>query len=134
MPPKARVPGATIRRDTLSHAQLKDIAKPTHKLTTYALPFLRKGQNEPEWRRFTHDGLKKFLAEYKADDPDGAAEWKAYAVRERWTFATLKEVATERREVNVYFSGVRIDEPNGKIVRRIKPKHTKKPRKPRGKK
>lgn len=117
LPPKQRTPGAKVKRTRMTEKQVRDL-KPgagKHELTTYALPFLRKGQLEPEWRRFTRSQLTKFLAEYKADDPEGAAEWKSYAVKETWSFDTVAEVRTMRKDTNLYFSGVRIDAPEGKI-------------------
>ena len=121
LPPKTKTPGATIKRTRLSEKQVRDL-KPgaDHTLTTYALPFLRKGQVEPEWRRFTRAQLTKFLNEYKADDPEGKAEWKSYAVKETWTFTSKAEVADMRRETNLYFSGVRITEPKGKIKKTLR--------------
>jgi hypothetical protein len=124
LPPKTKTPGAKIKRTRMSEKQVRGL-KPggrDHKLTTYALPFLRKGQLEPEWRRFTRTQLTKFLEEYKGDDPDGAAEWRSYAVKEEWTFATKQEVSEMRKEINIFFSGVRIDEPHGKIKKRLKNK------------
>lgn len=123
LPPRQKTPGATISRKRISKAQLeKDGAdKAGAKLTTYALPFLRRGESEPEWRRFTREQLKKFLAEYKGDDTEGAAEWRSYAVRETWTFKTKTERAGFRKETDLYFSGVRISEPQGGITQRRKP-------------
>lgn len=117
-PPRTKTPGVKIRETELSREQLKKLKAPKHKLTTYALPFLRKGTDEPEWRRFTYKGLITFLHEYKPDDPEGAAEWKAYAVKEHWTFATIKEVTAKRAKANVYFSGIRITGPDGDEVQR----------------
>lgn len=127
LPPKTKTPGAKVKRTRMSEAEVRNL-KPTtkkHELTTYALPFLRRGQQEPEWRRFTRQQLTKFLAEYKGDDPEAAAEWKSYAVKETWTFDTKAEVKEKRAEVNVFFSGVRISEPHGKIKKTL-------PRKKRG--
>lgn len=95
------------------------------KLTTYALPFLRKGRVKPEWRRFTPSQLRKFLAEYKAGDEEGAAEWREYAVRETWTFETKRERGDFRRETDLYFSGVRIVAPNGAKAQRRAPNKKK---------
>jgi len=122
MPPATKTPGAKVKRTTLTEKQVREL-KPTtkNKMVTYALPFLRKGQLEPEWRRFTHAGLLKFLNEYKADDPEGKAEWRAYAVREEWFFDTPDEKKDMRRETDLYFSGVRIDAPKGGVVQRRKP-------------
>lgn len=133
-PPRQKVPGATIKSREISHKQLKNLKEPKHKLTTYALPFLRKGQDEPEWHRFTYTGLRKFLADYKPDDPEGAAEWQSYAVAEQWTFDTAKDVTEKRRETNVYFTGVRIAEPKGKIRKKIKRSKKKAAKRKRGKK
>lgn len=121
LPPKTKTPGAKVKRTRMTEKQLRDMkpAATKHELTTYALPFLRKGQLEPEWRRFTRTQLTKFLNEYKADDPEGAAEWRSYAVKETWTFDTKAEVKEMRKETNYYFSGVRIDAPSGKI-RKVK--------------
>ena len=121
LPPKTKTPGATIKRSRMTEKQLREL-KPQakeHNYTTYALPFLRKGQVEPEWRRFTRTQLSKFLEEYKGDDPEGKAEWRSYAVKETWTFETLREIADMRRETNLFFSGVRIDEPHGKIQKKL---------------
>lgn len=123
LPPKHKVPGATIRRKRISEREVRELS-PTggdYRLTTYALPFLRKGQEEPEWRRFTASGLTKFINEYKADDPEGGAEWKRYAVRETWTFETKTEKSDFRKEADVYFSGVRISEPQGGISQKRRP-------------
>lgn len=122
-PPRTKTPGATVKRSRLTEKQVRAL-KPggEYSLTTYALPFLRKGQEEPEWRRFTLKQLNQFLNEYKGDDPEGAAEWKSYAVKEVWTFETKTEVKEMRAEVNVFFSGVRIDEPQGKIRKQLKNK------------
>lgn len=121
LPPKSKTPGAKVRRSRMTEKQVRDL-KPNaggkHSLTTYALPFLRKGQSEPEWRRFTRTQLTKFLAEYKAGDDEGAAEWRSYAVKETWTFNTKSEVQDMRSEVNTFFSGVRVDQPVGKILKR----------------
>jgi hypothetical protein len=116
-------PGPTVKKSRISDAKLKALKEPKHKLTTYALPFLRRGQSDPEWRRFTYKGLRAFLAEYKGGDPEGAAEWQSYAVREEWTFppttpAEIKEIKTQ---ANLYFTGTRIDEPKGGIRQRRKP-------------
>lgn len=121
LPPKTKTPGASVKRTRMSEKEVRNLkpAGAKHELTTYALPFLRKGQVEPEWRRFTRTQLTKFLNEYKADDPEGAAEWKSYAVKETWTFDTVKEVREMRKETNIYFSGVRIDGPEGKIRKRL---------------
>ncbi len=59
---------------------------------------------------------------------EGAARWQSYAVREEWTFPTKAEKSEKRREAELYFSGKRIDEPRGRIRKRIKPKHAKKKR------
>ena len=91
-----------------------------YRLKTYALPFLRKGRDEPEWRRFTRAQLTKFLAEYKAGDEEGAAEWRSYAVEETWTFDTKTEKSDFRKDVDLYFTGRRIDEPKGKVRRQRK--------------
>ena len=121
LPPKTKTPGATIKRSRMTEKQVRELKPGTdHTLTTYALPFLRKGQVEPEWRRFTRAQLTKFLNEYKADDPEGKAEWKSYAVKETWTFTSKAEVADMRRETNLYFSGVRITEPKGKIKKTLR--------------
>lgn len=127
MPPKTKTPGATVRRSRMTEKQVREL-KPSqeHKLTTYALPFLRKGESEPEWRRFTAKQLTQFLNEYKADDPDGKAEWRSYAVKETWTFESKAQVKTMRDETNIYFSGVRIDEPQGRIRKRLKNKKARK--------
>ena len=117
-----------MRKSRVSEKQLKSLKEPKHKLTTYALPFLRKGQEEPEWRRFTYKGLRAFLAEYKPDDPEGAARWQSYAVREEWSFSNVEEKRETKREAELYFSGKRIDKPRGKIRKRIKPRHAKKKR------
>jgi hypothetical protein len=114
---KKAAPGPTVKKSRISDANLKALKEPKHKLTTYALPFLRRGQSEPEWRRFTYKGLRAFLAEYKGGDPEGAAEWQSYAVREEWTFppttpAEIKEIKTQ---ANLYFTGTRIDEPKGGV-------------------
>jgi hypothetical protein len=123
LPPKQKVPGATIKRSRMTEKQVRNIAPgKDRKLTTYALPFLRKGYAEPEWRRFTRSQLSKFLNEYKADDPEGKAEWRSYAVKEEWTFATKTEKTEFKRETDVYFSGVRISEPKGKIRKKLKAK------------
>lgn len=128
-PPATKTPGMRAKRSELTAKQVRNLKEPSHKLTTYALPFLRKGQDEPEWRRFTYKQLRQFIAEYKADDPEAGAEWMSYAVKEHWTFDTLAQVSEMRKETNVYFSGVRIDEPNGKIRKRVKrKKRTKKSR------
>lgn len=139
LPPRQKTPGATVKRTRISGKQLETL-KPSagHKLTTYALPFLRKGESEPEWRRFTHTGLAKFLYEYKTaqGDEEGAKEWRSYAVKEVWTFDTKAEVSGMRRDSNVFFSGVRIDGPSGKIQKRMSNKKgaNYKGRKKRGKK
>ncbi|MEB2619739.1 hypothetical protein, partial [Kocuria rosea] len=122
LPPKQKVDGATIKRTRMSETEVRNITPATqHKLTTYALPFLRKGQTEPEWRRFTREQLAKFLNEYKADDPEGKAEWRSYAVREDWTFGTKTERTEFRREADLYFTGVRISEPQGIKTQRRAP-------------
>src|SRR5579872_6633894 len=114
LPSKQKVPGAKITRKVLTEKEVRELTpKGGNKLTTYALPFLRKGQTEPEWRRFTRSQLTKFLAEYKEGDPDGAAEWRSYAVRETWTFPSKDAKSQFRKETDLYFSGVRIDEPQG---------------------
>lgn len=132
-PPKKTANGARIRQREISQKQLKNLPEPKHKLTTYALPFLRKGQEEPEWRRFTYRQLKQFLAEYKPDDPEGAAEWMSYAVAEHWTFPTKQQATDMRRDTNLYFSGRRINEPQGRIRKKIKPKHRAKKKRSKGK-
>jgi hypothetical protein len=129
LPPKTKTPGAKVTRKRMTEAEVRAI-KPSakkHELTTYALPFLRRGQQEPEWRRFTRTQLRKFMDEYKGDDPEAAEEWMSYAVKETWTFDTKAKVKEKRAEVNVFFSGVRIDQPHGKIRKTLK-------RKKRGKK
>lgn len=118
-PSKQKIPGATVRQSEVSAKQLKNLKAPKHTLTTYALPFLRKGHAEPEWRRFTYKQLRAFMAEYKPDDPAEAAEWMSYAVKEHWTFDTVAQVAGMRKETNLYFSGARISEPNGTIRKRV---------------
>lgn len=138
LPPKQKTPGATIKRSRMSEKQLREL-KPKGKeygLTTYALPFLRKGEIEPEWRRFTYRQLSKFLEEYKGDDPEGKAEWRSYAVKETWTFERPSDVTEMRRETNLFFSGVRIDEPHGQIKKKLSNKkgsnyRKRKPRKRR---
>lgn len=117
MPPATPVKDAKITRKKLTAKQLSKERKSA--LTTYALPFLRRGRDEPEWRRFTYTQLQKFMAEYKGDDPDAAEEWMSYAVRESWVFDTPDEKTEFRSEVNLYFSGRRIDEPHGKIRKKI---------------
>jgi hypothetical protein len=123
--------GPTVKKSRVSEKQMKALKEPKHKLTTYALPFLRRGEKEPEWRRFTYKGLRAFLAEYKAGDPEGAAEWQSYAIREEWTFppTTPAEITEIKREANLYFTGTRIDAPKGGIRRRRKP--NKKPHRSR---
>jgi hypothetical protein len=128
LPPKTKTPGAKVKRTRMSAKELKNVKVGKHKLVTYALPFLRKGQREPEWRRFTAKGLNQFLNEYKADDPEGKAKWKEYAVREEWTFETKTERTDFRHEADLYFSGRRIDEPNGVIRKVHANQHTKKKR------
>lgn len=121
LPPKQKATGgARVKRTRMTEKEVRAL-KPNDNfaLTTYALPFLRKGQQEPEWRRFTGPQLTKFLAEYKADDPDGAAEWRSYAVKETWTFPTKTDRKVFRSETNLYFSGVRVDGPKGKIKKRM---------------
>ena len=118
-PTKQKIPGAKITQSEVSEKQLKNLKAPKHTLTTYALPFLRKGQQEPEWRRFTYRQLRAFLAEYKPDDEE-AAEWMSYAVAEKWSFDTAAQVAGMRKETNLYFSGVRIAAPEGEIKKRVK--------------
>lgn len=115
MPPKQKTPGATIKRRVISEKDVRKIPAEggNYSMKTYALPFLRKGRPEPEWRRFTRSQLTKFLAEYKAGDEEGAAEWREYAVEETWTFGTKTEKADFRKDVDLYFSGRRIDQPNG---------------------
>lgn len=129
LPPKPRIPkGAKLKRSRMTRKEL-DAVKPTgNKLTTYALPFNRRGQLEPEWRRFTRSGLTRFLSEYKAGDEEGAAEWREYAVREQWIFETKPEKSDFRHDIELYFTGVRIDAPHGTIKkRRVKkaPGHSK---------
>lgn len=119
-PTKQKIPGARITQTEVSAKQLAKLKAPKHSLTTYALPFLRKGQQEPEWRRFTYKQLRAFLAEYKPDDPEGAAEWLSYAVAEKWSFDTVAQVAGMRKETNLYFSGVRISHPEGQIKKHVK--------------
>lgn len=80
---------------------------------------MRKGRPDPEWRRFTPEQLRKFLAEYK--DEEGAAEWREYAVRETWTFQTKSERKTFRKETDLYFSGVRIEAPQGGVTQKRAP-------------
>lgn len=113
MPPKQKTPGATIKRKRMTEKEVRELPPRGFDLTTYALPFLRKGQSEPEWRRFTRSQLTKFLAEYKAGDEEGAAEWRSYAVRETWTFTTKTEKSEFVTDTDLYFSGRRIDEPKG---------------------
>lgn len=134
MPPKQKTPGATIKRTRMTEKEVREVTpKTSHKLTTYALPFLRKGQTEPEWRRFTREQLAKFLNEYKADDPEGKAEWRSYAVREEWTFTTKTERTEFRREADLYFTGVRISEPQGGVTQRRAPNKKKHRGKRKGK-
>lgn len=125
MPPAAPSRGgAKVKRDVLTEKQVRGL-KPSegkYELTTYALPFHRKGRDEPEWRRFTRNQLIKFLEEYKGDNPDEMNEWKSYAVRETWTFPSRSEQTEMRRDVNLFFSGARIDEPNGEIVKKLQRK------------
>jgi hypothetical protein len=129
LPPKQKVPGATIKRRRMSEKEVRNLKpKGDHKLVTYALPFRRKGSEEPEWRRFTRAQLTKFLNEYKADDPEERAEWRSYAVREEWTFATKTERTSFREETDLYFSGVRISEPQGGFTAVHANQHTKKKR------
>lgn len=115
MPPKSKPPeGGKITRKRLSKKELE--REPRYKLTTYALPFLRKGKSEPEWRRFTWAQLQKFMVEYKGDDTEGADDWLSYAVRETWTFSNSQEKKEFKTDVDLYFSGRRIDAPHGKIA------------------
>lgn len=132
LPPKQKVPGASIKRRVISEKEVRKIpaAGGDYTMKTYALPFLRKGHVEPEWRRFTRAQLTKFLNEYKADDPEGRAEWKSYAVEETWTFASKTEKTEFKRETDIFFSGVRIAEPHGVIKKRLRNiKKTKRGRK-----
>lgn len=118
MPPKKRVPGAKIKRERMTEKQVRDLkpASKQAKLTTYALPFRRKGQKEPEWRRFTLKQLTQFLNEYKDDDEE-RAEWRRYAVRETWTFPTKIKRDEFRHDTDLYFYGRRISEPSRNFVR-----------------
>lgn len=115
MPPKQKVPGAKITRRAISEKEVRDIPASggNYTMKTYALPFLRKGQAEPEWRRFTRSQLTKFLAEYKAGDEEGAAEWRSYAIEETWSFPSKTTKSEFKRDTDLYFSGRRIDEPQG---------------------
>lgn len=121
LPPKQNVPGAKISRRVISEKQTRDIPAEggNYSMKTYALPFLRKGQVEPEWRRFTRSQLTKFLAEYKAGDEEGAAEWRSYAVEETWTFPTKTAKGEFKKSTDLYFSGVRIDHPEG-VARKMR--------------
>lgn len=127
LPPKPRIPdGMKLKRSRMTEKQVRDL-KPSGavKMVTYALPFLRKGQVEPEWRRFTGPALTKFLNEYKAGEPEAAAEWKSYAVKEEWSFLTKTERSEFKRETDLYFSGVRISEPKGGTAQKRKPNKKK---------
>lgn len=123
LPPKPKIPeGMKLKRGRMTEKQVRALKpKADHKLTTYALPFLRKGSPEREWRRFTGPQLTKFLNEYKSGEPDQAAEWKSYAVREEWSFVTKTERTDFRKSTDLYFSGVRIDEPKGGVTQRRAP-------------
>jgi hypothetical protein len=109
MPRKRKVAGAKVRRKKISGRTLEKEPRPTNRLTTYALPFLRKGRGL-DWRRFTYDQLKNFLAEYKPDDAEGAEEWREYAVRESWTFDSVRKRDTFKRDVERPFFGKVIGE------------------------
>ena len=122
LPPATKTPGASVKRSTMTEKQVRELKPATrNQLITYALPFKRRGSDDLEWRRFTHAGLNKFLNEYKSDDPEGKAEWKQYAVREVWTFDKPAEKTDMRRKTELYFSGVRISEPQGGVVQKRKP-------------
>lgn len=125
-PPKSKS-GPTVSKKRIDGRNLDKMPAPKNVLTTYALPFKRRGQDEPEWRRFTYKGLRAFLAEYKAGDADGAAEWQSYAVRETWTFppTTKTDVAAIKREANMYFTGIRISAPKGGTVQKRAPNKKK---------
>lgn len=112
MPPKTRVPGAKITRQRMTEKEIRKLTPNSKqsKLTTYALPFRRKGKDN-EWRRFTLKQLTTFLNEYKEDEEE-RAEWRRYAVRETWIFDTKGKRDEFKTETDLYFSGRRIEKPN----------------------
>lgn len=128
MPPKSRVPGAKITRKRMTEKEVRNITPATKqsRLTTYALPFRRKGQPN-EWRRFTLKQLTQFLNEYKEDEEE-RAEWRRYAVKETWSFENKSKRDEFKTDTDLYFSGRRIDAPNvaGFAKTKGRNKHNKK--------